>query len=535
MDHKFAVKNNIVLTNSPPRTVTVASGGTLSSTAVAYNCSFSIHGIKFQGDFRILELQGADVILGVNWFKLYNPVTFDFINRTMSLEINGSLKTFTDHLFPKEKFLISSEDCSALIAQGAQGYMLYTTDDYETTDNSVPSPEGNTEIPDEINELLHQFQDIFQAPSGLPPQRACDHQIPLNPGAKPPNIRPYRMSHSQKNSVELLIKEMLKNDEIRPSHSPFSSPAIIVRKKDKSWRLCVDFRDLNELTVKNKFPIPVIEDLLDELHNSTVFSKFDLRSGYHQIRMKEEDIHKTAFSTHLGHYEYVVMPFGLCNAPATFQELMNTLFAPFLRKFVLVFFDDILVYSKSLSEHKQHLQQVMTVFRQHSLKAKLSKCQFVQPRVEYLGHIISGDGVQTDPKKIAAITEWKTPTTLKQLRRILGMSGYYRRFIQHYATICYPLYAMLKKDSFVWGPEQDTAFAKLKQVMSTPPLLALPDFSIPFTLETDACATSLGAVLMQKGRPLSYFSKNLGPNNSAKSIYKKEAMAILEALKKWRH
>jgi hypothetical protein len=383
----------------------------------------------------------------VNWFKQHNPVTFDFLGRSLTLGINGSLHTFQDHLLPKHKLLISSDKCSKLIEQGALGYMLFSTSDNSNLDEHPP-------IPEEMSDLLHQFQDIFQAPIGLPPHRDCDHHIPLKEGAKPYNVRPYRMSHSQKNSVELLVKEMLKNSEIRTSTSPYSSPVILVRKKDKSWRLCVDFRGLNDMTVKNKFPIPVIEDLLDELQGATIFAKFDLRSGYHQIRMRPEDIPKTAFSTHLGHYEYVVMPFGLCNAPATFQQLMNTIFSKYLRKFVLVFFDDILVYSQNLADHLIHLAQVMSEFRQHGLKAKLSKCSFGQPQVQYLGHIISGSGVQTDPSKIQDIVKWKTPHTLKKLRGFLGLTGYYRRFIPHYALICQPLYNALKKNAFQWGPEQ---------------------------------------------------------------------------------
>jgi hypothetical protein len=314
------------------------------------------------------------------------------------------------------------------------------------------------------------------------------------------------MSHTQKNTIETIIRQMLKNKEIQPSNSPFSSPIILVKKKDRSWRLCMDFRGLNELTIKNKFPIPVIEDLLDELHGATVFSKLDLRSGYHQIRMREEDIPKTAFSTHLGHYEYRVMPFGLSNAPATFQELMNTIFSKHLRKFVLVFFDDILIYSSDSEQHKHHLSIVLQILHDHQLKAKLQKCTFGQASVEYLGHIISSQGVATDPTKIKDIMERKTPTTVKKLRGFLGLTGYYRRFIKGYAMVCQPLYQALKKDQFQWGQAQEAAFNQLKQIMSTPPLLRLPDFSIPFTLETDACATGLGAVLMQEGRPLAFYS-----------------------------
>jgi hypothetical protein len=279
----------------------------------------------------------------------------------------------------------------------------------------------------------------------------------------------------------------------------------------------------------------VIEDLLDELHGAQIFSKLDLRSGYHQIRMHPQDVHKIAFSTHLGHYEYKVMPFGLSNAPATFQDFMNNIFSPFLRKFVLVFFDDILIYSNSMALHKQHLTTVLHTLRTHNLKAKMSKCSFGQPRVEYLGHIISGQGVATDPTKILDIVKWKTPKTLKKLRGFLGLTGYYRRFIQGYATICQPLYLALKKENFQWGPSQQEAFDKLKVIMSTPPVLSLPNFLEPFTLETDACATGLGVVLMQQGRPLAFFSKSLGPKTRALSIYEKEALAIFEALKKWRH
>jgi hypothetical protein len=329
MDLAFAKAHNIPLTTVKQRTVRVAGGGTLSSTAMAYNCTFCIQGHKFTTNFGILELQGSDIILGVNWFKEHNPVTFDFLDRQLTIGISGKLLVLKDHLFPQDKMFISSDECNKLIAQGASGYLLvHTKEDSELEDTQL-----HATVSLAITTLLNTFQDIFQKPNGLPPAREIDHQIPLTQGAKPPNIRPYRMSHSQKNAVEQLIKEMLHKKEIGPSKSPYSSPVLLVRKKDKSWRLCVDFRALNEQTIKNKFPIPVIEDLLDELHGARFFSKSDLRSGYHQIRMSDTDIHKTGFSTHLGLYEYLVIPFGLCNAPATFQEHMNTIFSQHLRNF----------------------------------------------------------------------------------------------------------------------------------------------------------------------------------------------------------
>ena len=473
LDYAFAIKHNIPMQAAPARIVVVAGGTTLKSEAIAYNCTFQIQNTTFTSDFRILPLKGSDVILGVNWFKRYNPVTFDFLARSLTLKHDGQTHTFLDHLVPSKHLLISAEDCAKMLDQGATGYLLYTAPNQDPDTGDLSS----VDAPAPILDLLYQFPDIFSPPEGLPPHRAQGHSIPLVPDAKPPNIRPYRMSHSQKNALETIVKQMLKNNEIQLSSSPFSSPVLLVKKKDKSWRLCVDYRSLNDLTIKNKFPIPVIEDLLDELHGATVFTKLDLRSGYHQIRMKEEDIPKTAFSTHLGHYEYKVMPFGLSNAPATFQALMNNIFATFLRKFVLVFFDDILIYSATMEQHTQHLKTVLQTLRTNQLKAKLSKCTFAQPQVEYLGNIISEKGVATDPAKIADIVKWPVPLTVKKLKGFLGFTGYYRRYIKGYALICQPLFAVLKKDSFIWGPEQQAAFELLKQVMSNPPLLCLPDFS----------------------------------------------------------
>jgi hypothetical protein len=352
----------------------------------------------------VVELNNCDMVLGVQWLATlgnilsnYNDLWMSFIWQGQDILLQGDtpvkLQTIGfeqfNSLINNPNQLVEVNLCSLRVIEDSDHFISSMTTTLQ------PSLGNNATI----DELLHSYQDIFKEPTGLPPLRAHDHAIPLKEGSQPINLRPYRHTGLQKDIVEKIVTEMLDSGIIQHNTSPFASPVVLVKKKDDTWRLCVDYRALNKITIKDKFPIPIVE----ELGRATVFSKVDLRAGYHQIRMLAGDIRKTAFRTYNGHYEFLIMQFGLTNAPATFQSLMNDIFRRHLRKFILVFFDDILVYNPTLEKHVEQLQIVFEILRSQSLLAKRSKCVLGSSQVEYLGHVITKSGVATDPLKIQAI------------------------------------------------------------------------------------------------------------------------------------
>ncbi|XP_052299962.1 uncharacterized protein LOC127903656 [Citrus sinensis] len=488
--------------------VMVANREQIECAGQCQGLTLTVQGHPITADYFILPVAACQLVLGVQWLETLRPIETDYKKLTMTFRKREGIHTFQGMERAGMEALTGKE---FLNLQGT-GFFFQI----------MPANNNKklNEYPPDLICLLNEFCHVFQPPSGLPPKRTHDHQIPLEPNTKPVSVRPYRYPYYQKNEIEKMVKELLQAGLVRPSSNPFLSPVLLVKKADGSWRFCVDYRALNTITVKDKYPIPVIDELLDELHGAKFFSKLDLRAGYHQIRVKEEDVSKIAFRTHEGHYEFLVMPFGLTNAPATFQSLMNDLFRPYLRR--------------TWEDHLSHLRQVLDILSTNSLFAKESKCQFGVLQVEYLGHIISEKGVAVDPVKIQTVIDWPTPTTTKGVRGFLGLAGYYRKFIRNFGCIAAPLTRLLTKEGFHWNKDAVAAFDQLKTALTSPHVLRLPDFSQRFVIECDASGIGIGAILSQQNRPVAYFSEALKGSALALSTYEKKMLAIVKSIRKWR-
>ena len=391
-----------------------------------------------------------------------------------------------------------------------------------------------------LQEFLIQYDDVFALDSSeLGSTELVTHSIET--GDHPPIRQPVRRTpFALRRKVDEMVQEMIDQGVVQPSRSPWASPIVLVKKKDGGTRFCVDFRRWNAITKQDVFPLPRIDDTLDLLSSAKYFTTLDLASGYWQVRMAAESQEKTAFATYSGLYEFTVMPFGLCNAPATFQRLMETVLAGLARKTSMEYIDDILVFSKTFEEHLTHLEQVFSRLRQAGLRLKPKKCTFAQSKVEYLGHMVTREGIEVDPKKVQAVQNFPQPNNLKTLRSFLGLASYYRRFIPNFSKEASPLHSLTRKDApFVWTPTCQRAFDKLKQLLTNAPVLAFPDFERDFILETDASGEGLGAVLAQKHgdgavRPVAFASRTLQPHEKNYGATELEALGVVWAAKHFR-
>ncbi|XP_075104201.1 uncharacterized protein LOC142178490 [Nicotiana tabacum] len=432
------------------------------------DCPFMIQNLVFPVDLLEMPFRDYDVIVGMDWLHRHHEL------------VDCRLKQVTfrtpaySHMVVQGERSLTSNIISAVLArkmicQGCDAYLAHIVD------TRLGSP-SLKDIP-----TVCDFPDVFPDDlPGLPPEREIEFPIDLVPGTTPISIAPYRMAPAELKELKAQLQELLEKGFICPSISPWGAPVLFVKKKDGTLRLFIDYRQLNKVTIKNKYPLPRIDDLFDQLKGVSLFSKIDMRSGYYQLRVREQDVPKTAFRTRYGHYEFLVMPFGLTNAPVAFMDLMNRVFKPYLDRFVVVFIDDILVYSKNREDHDKHVRIVMQILKKRQLYAKLSKC------------------VKVDPSKIQAIADWKLPKTPTEIRSFLGLAGYYRRFVKGFSIIASPLTKLLGKDAkFVWYDKCQESFEKLKSLLTQAPILSLPAEGKDYVVYSYASHRGLGCVLMQ--------------------------------------
>jgi ribonuclease HI len=498
----FVEANNVDTVALKRPLITQSPGGHIPCHLGVIGIPINLSGVVFLANLVVLNSQGIDVILGMDWLTKHRG----------SIACAERTVTVTNH---------HGETVTCHVKVSRPGPMLHNL---------------KAETPKEVP-VVAEYMDVFpEELPGMPPEREVEFAIDLVPGTAPIAKRPYRMAAPELAELKKQLDELLQKGYIRPSSSPWGAPVLFVKKKDGSMRLCVDYRALNEVTIKNKYPLPRIDDLFDQLKGAKFFSKIDLRSGYYQLRIRPEDVPKTAFVTRYGQYEFTVMPFGLTNAPAYFMNLMNKVFMEELDQFVVVFIDDILVYSRSAEEHEQHLRVVLGKLRSHQLYAKFSKCEFWLQKVSFLGHVLTAEGVAVDPEKVTAVSEWKQPTSVSEIRSFLGLAGYYRRFIEGFSRIARPMTELLKKDKkFVWTEACERSFHELKERLTTAPVLVLPDIRKDFVIFCDASRQGLGCVLMQEGRVVAYASRQLRSHEQNYPTHDLELAAVVHALKIWRH
>ncbi|MCO5564784.1 hypothetical protein L7F22_018452 [Adiantum nelumboides] len=387
-----------------------APGHEVAVTPLIGKLQLHIQGYVGHEEFYIMPLEGCDVLLGMPWFYNQKAVLDSFNKTVLDVKLKGESVP-----------LVSASAVPRLMKQHISTYLIYVKERDETESSNLSSLDVSRRA------FLDEYADCFSEalPGQLPPERPEDHNIDLIPGSAAPNKPPYRVSAAQQEEIVTQVNELLQKGHIQPSSSPFCSPVLLVQKKDGSWRMCIDYRALNKITMKNKFPIPRIDDVLDRLQGASFFSKIDLKSGYHQIRVNPADMPKTAFRTTFGLYEFLVMIFGLTNDPATFNRTMDKIFWP-LCHCVGTFFDDMIVFSKSEAEHMEHLRAAFDKLRKERLVVNGKKSEFFMEEIHFLGHIVSKDGVRMDPAKIKAIQDLQEPINIHEVCSFLGLCSYYR-------------------------------------------------------------------------------------------------------------
>ena len=508
-------------------------------------------------EFHATDLHTFDVILGKQWLAEYNPTVCWRTNEISLLE-DGRVVKLTPSQPPRQSGMVgmvSYTQAKRDMKRGHDAWLGYLLPPEEMeglhavveeedaeSEREIWQGTGEEVVPNHadprMERVLRRHGKLFQTLRSLPPPGRPKHPIELEPGTQPQYRPAYRLSPEENDEILRQLEELLGLGFIRQSSSPWGAPVLFVRKKTGELRMCVDYRLLNSSTIKDRTPLPRIDELLDRVGTARYFSKLDLASGYWQVAIEEEAQPYTAFRTKYGSYEWLVMPFGLTNAPATFQKLMTHVLAGILDVFVLCYLDDLLIFSPTKEQHYADLDKVLTRLEEHKLHVKLSKCNFGEEEVEFLGHLVGAGRIKPDPSKLKTVSEWPTPKTPKDIRSFLGLAGYYRRFIPGFSRVAAPLHDLTALDAeWTWTRREEKAFTTIRDSLVSKPVLRLPTFDRPFTLTTDASTVAIAGVLEQPDddghlHPVAYCSRKLNVHESNYSSYDLEALAVVDAVTK---
>lgn len=546
IDKNLVKRHNLpIVLKKSPVAVEVIDGRPLISGDVTHETKpldIILEGHRSTIVFNIISSPSNPLVLGLSWLEMINP-DIDWKKRKLTY------RTIVSHISSRHlrnvpnpcPYQVQGSAVEVPLMVGARAFMRAAKNGNMFAIYAIPTSQPVQE-PTKLPAKYEEYRDVFEKKNAdtLPQHRPYDCGIEIQKDAQPPFGPIYSLSQNELAALRDYLDENLAKNFIQHSKSPAGAPILFVKKKDGSLRMCVDYRGLNKVTIKNRYPLPLISGLLDQLGQAKIYTKLDLRGTYNLVRIKEGDEWKTAFRTRYGHFEYNVMPFGLTNAPAVFQHLMNDVFREFLDDFVVCYLDDILIFSKNEEEHINHVRLVLGKLRTAGLYAKLEKCIFHQPQVEFLGYIISGEGLSMDPQKIRTVIEWKKPATIRDVQCFLGFANFYRIFIRNYSKIAAPLTRLTCKDKLEWNAEADQAFETLKKALTMAPILTHPDFQKPFFLETDASDFALGAVLSQPDKdgrlhPVAFHSRKFTAAEINYEIHDKELLAIVDLFQEWRH
>lgn len=546
--------------NTSSHSVRVPNGSTIS--VIGTICiKVQIQNYKTHLEALVLPLEEYDIILGVPWLRSENPQvnwqTSQFRiplpnGIAITLVARKRLVQYLEDTRPYQVPIMKYRQAQhALRKKHTVAQLFILRNDSELNELSESKKSKNQEA-NCLQDLITEFEDVFRTelPDKPPPDRSIIHTIDTK-DAKPINRNPYPLSLLQRQELLKQISDLRSKGLIQTSHSAWGAPVLFVKKKDDTWRMVVDYRGLNAVTERNTYPLPRIQDCLDRIGNAEYLTKLDLTSGYWQVSVAADDIPKTAFNTQVGKFEFTVMPFGLTNAPATFQTMMNSILQPYLNEFVIVYLDDIVIFSNSLEHHKEHVRKVLQTLRENELFAKPTKCLFAQSELEFCGHIVGGGTLKPCQSKTAVIKEWPAPTNVHEVRQFLGLAAYYRRFVKGFSLISAPIYDLIKEEDetirqnrmrpIIWNKQSQAAFEILKEKLCTEPVLQQPDVSKPFTIETDASDFAIGISLLQLNsetnrlHPIAYDGRKLSAAERNYPVHEKELLAIKHALRVWYH